>query len=72
LEAARIEADADTTGLRWQQLIRGIDARWLLLHPARLSAPARTALASLGARRVAAIGDAELWSVSIPVPQVPR
>ena len=62
LEEARIEADGDASGERWQALIRSIDAHWLLLRPARLNAALRAGLARDGAQRVIAIGDAELWA----------
>lgn len=64
LEAARIAADADASGASWQQLIRSLDARWLLLRPAHLNDTQRAALVLVGAQRVDAIGDAELWSVA--------
>ena len=68
LETARIAADADASGARWQQLIRSLDARWLLLRPAHLNDTQRAALVLVGAQRVDTIGDAELWSVAgVPV-----
>lgn len=63
LEAARIEADADRSGVRWHRLVADLGARWLLLRPDRLTDPQRRGLALLDARRVAAAGEAELWSV---------
>lgn len=63
LEAARLDADADASGTRWQRLIGDLGARWLLLRPARLTDPQRRALVALDARRVAGAGEAELWSV---------
>jgi hypothetical protein len=63
LEAARIEADADASGLRWQRLIRDVGARWLLLRPERLGDASRAALTGMGAQRVRVVGMAELWSV---------
>jgi hypothetical protein len=63
LEAARIRADADATGALWQQLIGDLGAQWLLLRPAWLNQAQRRALAALYARRVAGVGEAELWSV---------
>ena len=39
----------------------GTGARWLLVTPARASAPLRNALAGAGAQRVASEGAAELW-----------
>jgi hypothetical protein len=66
LAARRIAADADASGALWQRLIRDLDARWLLLRPERLGAAQRAAIASLGATRVASVGEAELWSVAAP------
>lgn len=63
LEAARIAAAADPSGVQWQYLIRHLDAHWLLLRPARLDEAQRAGLARVGAQRVVGIGDAELWSV---------
>ncbi|HEY6941575.1 hypothetical protein [Dokdonella sp.] len=63
LERARMAADASGDDAGWQALIRGVDARWLLLRPEHLGDAQRAALAALGARRVATAGAAELWSV---------
>lgn len=62
-EAARVAADADASGARWQALIGEAQARWLLLRPADAGASLRAGLARAGARKVAAVGDAELWHV---------
>lgn len=63
LEGERIAADADASGARWVDLIRGVDARWLLLRPANLDTVQRAALDRLGAKREEVVGNAELWSV---------
>jgi hypothetical protein len=63
LEQARLAAEADASGGRWQALIEHSQARWLLLRPEHLSAAQRAALTSLRAERVDAVGEAELWSV---------
>ncbi len=75
LERARIGADADARGERWRQLMTGLDARWLLLRPERLSAAQRAGLALAGAVYVDTVGDAQLWSLpdeTKPSPLVPR
>lgn len=66
LEHARVVANADASGARWVDLIRGVDARWLLLRPATIDAAQRSALDRLGAKREEAVGAAELWSVPAP------
>jgi len=63
LERARVVADADASGARWVDLIRGVDARWLLLRRDTLNGAQRLALGRLGASRVEVVGDSELWSV---------
>lgn len=63
LEAARIAADADASGRRWQQLIADMQAHWLLLRPRSLEEAQRAGLALLSAQRVATAGEAELWQV---------
>ena len=63
LEKARISADMDASGARWQSVFGDIPARWLLLRPAKASNALRQGLARSGAIRVAAIGDAELWEM---------
>jgi len=70
LERERVAANADDSGVRWAALIRGVDARWLLLRPETLDATQRAALDRLGAKREEAIGGAELWSV--PAPEAAR
>lgn len=62
-QAARVAADADASGARWQALIGEAQARWLLLRPAKVAASLQAGLARVGARRVAAVGDAELWRI---------
>lgn len=62
LEAQRVRADEDASGALWRQLIDGTGATWLLLRPDRLGDAQRAALASGAAQRVAAVGEAELWS----------
>jgi hypothetical protein len=62
LEAARVAADADASGARWQAVFDDLQVRWLLLRPQRLTEAQRAGLARCGAERVAAAGDAELWS----------
>lgn len=66
LRAAALAADADASGARWQALIREIDARWIVLRQERLGAAQRQALTALDAKRVAAAGKVELWSVAAP------
>jgi hypothetical protein len=70
LERERIAADADASGARWVDLIRGVDARWLLLRPETIDAAQRIALDRLGAKREEVVGAAELWSV--PAPEIAR
>lgn len=62
LAAARAAADADASGAQWQRLIDDLEARWLLLRSARLSASLRAGLARSGAQRVLALDGAELWT----------
>lgn len=62
-ERERIEAEADASGAAWQRLIDDAQARWLLLRPARTSAALHSGLQRVGARPVATIGEAQLWSV---------
>jgi len=63
MEAARLAADEDASGQRWQQLIADVRARWLLLRPQALSDAQRAGLARTAARRVSTAGEAELWQV---------
>lgn len=72
LEAKRVAADADATGKRWQELIRELRARWLLVRPDRLTSAQRAALASGVARRVDVFGNAELWEVAPAAREVAR
>ncbi len=62
-ESARLAADEDASGRRWQQLIADVHARWLLLRPQSLSGAQRAGLARVSARRVSTVGEAELWQV---------
>jgi len=61
-EGARIQADTDPSGERWLQLIDNSGAAWLLVRPDHLGDAQRAALMSGAAQRVAAVGEAELWS----------
>ncbi len=70
LERERIAANADASGARWVDLIRGVDARWLLVRPETIDAAQRIALDRLGAKREETVGAAELWSV--PAPEIAR
>ncbi len=63
LERARVEADADPSGQRWVELVRRLDARWLLLREAALTAAQRAALQRLAAHHEASADVAQLWSV---------
>lgn len=68
LNAARAAAEGDPSGARWQRLIEDLEARWLLLRPARLSGALRAGLARSGAQPVLAQGDAELWAIGAVAP----
>ncbi len=68
LEAARIAADADASGHRWQALFTASRARWILMTPATSSPALRKAVDDASAMRVARAGDAELWRL----PERPR
>jgi len=63
LEQARIAADTDASGERWQRLIDDAHARWLLLRPERSSAALDNALSRAGAELVSTVGEAQLWSI---------
>jgi len=70
LEYGRVVANADASGALWMDLIRGVDARWLLLRPETVDAAQRVALDRLGAKREEVVGVGELWSV--PAPETAR
>ncbi|GAB3341171.1 hypothetical protein GCM10027359_20010 [Marilutibacter aestuarii] len=61
LHAARAAAEADASGAGWRTLFDLSGARWVLVVPAQASPALQRALADVSARRVGAIGDAELW-----------
>lgn len=66
LSAARLLAEADASGEQWRTLFETSGARWIVIVPAKASAPLRNALALAGARRVDAVGDAEMWRLGEP------
>lgn len=68
LEAARLAAEADASGIGWERLIRDVDAHWLLLRRAHLSGAARAGLVRVNARLVVDISESELWSVGTADP----
>ncbi len=63
LEAARIAAEADTSGERWRALFASTHAHWILMTPANTSPALGTALRNAAAMRIAQAGDAELWQL---------
>jgi len=71
-EAARIAADADASGSRWQALFAASRAQWILMTPTQSSAALRKALIDARATRNARAGDAELWRLPERVPRAGR
>jgi hypothetical protein len=69
LEAARIAADADASGSRWQALFAASRAHWILMTPSQSSTALRKALIDARAKRVARAGDAELWRLPERAPR---
>jgi hypothetical protein len=63
-EAARIAANADASGSRWQALFAASRAQWILMTPTQSSAGLPKALIDARATRIARAGDAELWRLS--------
>lgn len=63
LREARMLADADRSGAAWGRLFAGHRIGWVLVTPESAS-PALHAGLHAHARRVAGIGDAELWRVA--------
>lgn len=71
-EAARIAADADASGSRWQALFAASRAQWILMTPTQSSAALRKALIDARATRIASAGDAELWRLPERAPRAGR
>lgn len=72
LFAARKLAEADASGRAWHELFRASGARWILVVPERAAPPLQAGLALARARRIDAIGDAELWRIdATPIDREP-
>lgn len=63
LAAAWSDAEADSTGARWQALLETSGARWVLVVPAAASPALYLGLERVGAERRESLRDAELWQV---------
>lgn len=66
LSAARQLAESDPSGKQWRSLFESSGARWIMIVPAKASSPLRNALVLADARRVDAVGDAEMWRLGEP------
>jgi hypothetical protein len=63
MQAAAAHADADPTGTRWRELLRGAGIRDVLVRAARLTPAQAAGLRQLGATRQATAGDAQWWRI---------